>query len=177
MKKIVGIVLLLCAVLVGGCFNDSKKQEISTESNTKQEVKQINFIVYRAAADGREILLPEKVTMDDNGKSLPENALLYLVNTKPKSSDMETLIPAGTKVLDFKIKEETAFVNFSKEIAKKGMGSYDEFMLCYSITNTLTEFPEIKAVQILVEGKKVVSLSGHMDLDDPLTRNTSLLKK
>lgn len=50
-------------------------------------------------------------------------------------------------------------------------------MLCYAITNTLTEFPEIKKVQILVEGKKVITLSGHMDLEDPLTRNKSLLTK
>ena len=55
------------------------------------------------------------------------------------------------------------------------MGSYDEMMLCYAITNTLTEFPEIKRVQILIEGKKVITLSGHMDIEDPLTRNTTLL--
>ena len=48
-------------------------------------------------------------------------------------------------------------------------------MLCYAITNTLTEFPEIKRVQILIEGKKVTSISGHMDLEDPLIRNKDFL--
>ena len=48
-------------------------------------------------------------------------------------------------------------------------------MLCYAITNTLTEFKEIKRVQILVEGKKVITLSGHMDIEDPLERNKTLL--
>ena len=63
----------------------------------------------------------------------------------------------------------------TKIIKKLGGGSYNELMVTGAIVNTLTEFPEIKKVQILVEGKKVVSLNGHMDLTDPLVRDTSLL--
>ena len=85
-------------------------------------------------------------------------------------------MPIGTKVLSLKIdKNGTAYADFSKELAKKGQGSYGEMMLCYAITNTLTEFKEIKRVQILVEGKKVITLSGHMDVEDPLERNKTLL--
>lgn len=100
-----------------------------------------------------------------------------LVSTKPQDGKMMDVIPVGTKVRSLKIANGVATADFSKELAKKGMGSYDEMMLCYAITNTLTEFPEIKKVQILVEGKKVITLSGHMDLEDPLTRNKSLLTK
>ena len=60
---------------------------------------------------------------------------------------------------------------------RRDKGSYGEMMLCYAITNTLTEFPEIKRVQILIEGKKAITLSGHMDIEDPLTRNTTYCKK
>ena len=41
---------------------------------------------------------------------------------------------------------------------RRDKGSYGEMMLCYAITNTLTEFPEIKRVQILIEGKKAINL-------------------
>lgn len=89
---------------------------------------------------------------------------------------MEDVIPIGTKVLGLKIDEQgTAYANFSKELCKHGQGSYGEMMLCYAITNTLTEFPEIKRVQILIEGKKVTSISGHMDLEEPLIRNKDFL--
>ena len=89
---------------------------------------------------------------------------------------MDDVVPIGTKVLSLKIdKNGTAYADFSKELAKKGQGSYGEMMLCYAITNTLTEFKEIKRVQILVEGKKVITLSGHMDVEDPLERNKTLL--
>ena len=89
---------------------------------------------------------------------------------------MEDVIPIGTKVLGLKIDEQgTAYANFSKELCTHGQGSYGEMMLCYAITNTLTEFPEIKRVQILIEGKKVTTISGHMDLEEPLLRNKDFL--
>ena len=49
-------------------------------------------------------------------------------------------------------------------------------MLVGSVVDTLTEFPEVKKVQILIDGKKVESLSGHMDLSQPMGRMADLLK-
>ena len=45
-----------------------------------------------------------------------------------------------------------------------------------SIVNTLTEFEEIKKVQLLVEGKKIESISGHLDLTKPVERMDSIIK-
>lgn len=178
MKKFVLAVLLVLVAAIAGCSGeaDRQPQKPTPKPAVTQEVKQISFVVYRAAADGSEKLLPEKLSMEDNGKSLAENALIALVTTKPQDAKMDDVVPIGTKVRSLKIdKDGTAYADFSKELAKKGQGSYGELMLCYAITNTLTEFPEIKRVQILIEGKKVITLSGHMDIEDPLTRNTTLL--
>lgn len=179
MKKIILLVLLLCAVIIGGCGED-KKQPNGVNEGAKQEqvVQKQSFIVYRAAADGSEKLLPEKFTVAANGKGIAENALIALVSTKPQDARMDDVIPIGTKVLGLRIDDKgTAYADFSKELAKKGQGSYGEMMLCYAITNTLTEFPQIKRVQILIEGQKVTTISGHMDVEDPLERNDSLLGK
>ena len=174
MKKIFLLMLLICAVMVNDC--DFGKKEPVPVNPPKQEVKQQSFIVYRAAADGREKLLPEKFTINDNGKPIAENALIALVSTKPQDASMEDVVPIGTKVLSLRVDEKgTAYADFSKELAKKGQGSYGEMMLCYAITNTLTEFPEIKRVQILIEGKKVTTISGHMDVEEPMIRNKDFL--
>lgn len=178
MRKLILLMLLLCAVIASGCSENVPPKEDAKNAVTAavQEKKDISFIVYRAASDGSEKLLPEKITMKDNGKSLPENALIALVTTKPQDAEMDDVVPIGTKVRSLKIEQDgTAYADFTRELAKKGQGSYGEMMLCYAITNTLTEFPEIKRVQILIEGKKVITLSGHMDIEDPLTRNTTLL--
>ncbi len=175
MKKIILLMLLLCALVCVGCDSLVKDEPKNTPAATEQ-VKNISFIIYRADASGNDKLLPEKITMKDNGKSLPENALEALVSTKPQDARMEDVIPVGTKVRSLKISADgTAVADFSKELSKRGQGSYGEMMLTYAIVNTLTEFPEIKRVQILVEGKPVTSISGHMDLTEPLTRNETLL--
>ena len=169
MIKILLSLLLVMSVIVSGCSSSKDKPE---------PPKQISFTLYRVAADGSEKLIPEKFTMTDNGKTLPENALLALVGAKPQSTKFEDVIPHGTRVLSFSITPEgTALANFSKEIVKNGQGSYNEVMMTGAIVNTLTEFPEVKQVQILVEGKKVITLGGHLDVEDPLKRNESLLQK
>ena len=169
MIKILLSLLLVVSVIASGC---------SFSQNKPEPPKQISFTLYRAAADGSEKLISEKFTMTDNGKTLPENALLALVGAKPQSTKFEDVIPHGTRVLSFSITPEgTALANFSKEIVKNGQGSYNEVMMTGAIVNTLTEFPEVKQVQILVEGKKVITLGGHLDVEDPLKRNESLLQK
>lgn len=175
MKKIILLMMLLCTLLSVGCSSFVNDDSQNTSAATEQ-VKNISFIVYRADAEGKDKLLPEKITMKDNGKSLPENALEALVSTKPQDARMEDVIPVGTKVRSLTISADgTATADFSSELAKRGQGSYGELMLAYAIVNTLTEFPEIKKVQILVEGKRVTSISGHMDFAEPLTRNETLL--
>ncbi len=178
MKKVLLFVLVLAVLLTSGCFFGFGRQESKESAPPQEEVKEISFIVYRAAADGSERLLAEKITMRDNGRPVPENALNALLTTKPAHADMDNVVPAGTKLLNLRVeKDGTAFADFSHDIAKRGSGSYNEFMMTGAIVNTLTEFPEIKRVQIMVEGKKVITLGGHMDLEDPLERNTTLLQK
>ena len=99
-----------------------------------------------------------------------------MINTGPTEKTLQKLFPPGTALRGVKVENSLATADFNKAFAKKREGSYEEFMMVNSIVMTLTEFPEVKRVQILVEGKKVTTLNGHMDLIDPLTRNKTLLK-
>lgn len=140
--------------------------------------KNLEFIVYRNPADGSEILIAEKIQIKDEGKSLPVAALEHLLYTKPADDKAyNDNVPDNTKLLSFEIKDGTAYVNFSKEVSKKTMGSYEATMFMGAVVNTLTEFPEIKRVQILVEGQKKVTYCGVLDIEEPLVRNESLLGK
>lgn len=180
-KKIIVVCMFLFAVVSAGCSEQQtnatipQKEIKQTESNV---VKEEVVVLYRVPADGQEYLLPETVAVKSGKESLPEKALLALVNTPAKDEkNMLNIFPKGTKVLNFKVDKSLATVDFSKEIKNIMSGSYAELMLTTAVVNTLTEFPEIKQVQILVEGKKVATLKGHTDLLDPLERNTSLIKK
>ena len=122
MRKLILLMLLLCAVIASGCSENVPPKEDAKNAATAavQEKKDISFIVYRAASDGSEKLLPEKITMKDNGKSLPENALIALVTTKPQDAKMDDVVPIGTKVRSLKIEQDgTAYADFTRELAKK----------------------------------------------------------
>ena len=173
MKRFLLAIMLLGSMILAGCSFFS--QETPAPPPAPQE---ISFIVYRADATGSEKLVPEEITMAANEKSVAENALETLLYTQPKQKDMAAVFPAEVALLGFQVDENgTAYVNFSKEIVKRGQGSYNEIMLTGAIVNTLTEFPAIKRVQLLVEGEKVITLYGHLDVEDPLERNETLLKK
>ena len=169
-KLLLAPLLILC-FLASGCSTPKTEEKPVTQPVVKEQ----SFVVYRVTGEGQGYLVPEKHTIKDNGKSAAENALRTLIETKPQDSKLVNVLPADTKVLGLSIKDGVATADFSKDIKKLGGGSYNELMATGAIVNTLTEFPEIKKVQILVEGKKVVSLNGHMDLTDPLVRDTSLL--
>jgi spore germination protein GerM len=82
-------------------------------------------------------------------------------------------IPADTRLRDVFITERgDAFVDLSGEIASKHSGgSLDEIFTVYTIVDALTvNLPAIKRVQILVDGKEVDTLAGHVDLRHPLAK-------
>ncbi|MBI5587837.1 MAG: GerMN domain-containing protein [Deltaproteobacteria bacterium] len=96
----------------------------------------------------------------------------------PKNGGLARAIPEGTRLLGVRVKDSTAILNFSSEIVKNHPGGTSgEMQTIYSIIDTLTlNFPEIKAVQILVEGKKVETLAGHIDTSLPLGPDRLIIK-
>jgi sporulation and spore germination protein len=83
-------------------------------------------------------------------------------------------IPRGTRLRALYMGDRgDAFVDLSGEVrtAHTG-GALDEIFTTYAIVNALTvNLPAITRVQILVDGKEVDTLAGHVDLRRPLQKN------
>jgi spore germination protein GerM len=71
-----------------------------------------------------------------------------------------------------------AFVDLSADVRSKHTGgALDELFTVYSIVNALTtNLPAVKRVQILIDGKEVDTLAGHVDLRHPLQKNLKWVK-
>ena len=80
-------------------------------------------------------------------------------------------IPKETKVLNVFYDTETAtlFLDFSSEfIAGHPGGSSAEYHTVSAIMKTMSEnFPEVVAIQMLVEGSQVSTIAGHIDAYRP----------
>jgi len=83
-------------------------------------------------------------------------------------------VPAGTTLRALYLSElGDAFVDLSGDVTSKHTGgSMDEILTVYAIVNALmVNLPAITRVQILVDGKEVDTLAGHVDLRNPLSKN------
>jgi Sporulation and spore germination len=101
-------------------------------------------------------------------KALLEGSKAGLVNT----------FPAGVSLKDVKVVDsEIAVVNFSKSLTKLHPGgSTAEMATIYSLTNSITQnIPSIKKVKILVEGKELSSIKGHISTQKAFRPDLELL--
>lgn len=95
-----------------------------------------------------------------------------IIMASPKETELTSIFPKGARLNGVTVDNGTAYVDFGSSITKNFVGgSTGEELLVYSVVDTLTEFPEIKRVQILIDGAEIETLAGHMDLSEPLTRN------
>jgi spore germination protein GerM len=88
----------------------------------------------------------------------------------PKGSALRT-VPAEVKIREVFIDDQgTAYVDFSEELSQTHPGGpWAEMLTLRSIMQTLvTNVPGIKGVQILIEGREVETIAGHMDIRRPL---------
>lgn len=101
----------------------------------------------------------------------PTIALQTLLNGPLAHEDLHESVPHTTRLLGLSVHDGLAVANFSSELIENfNGGSVIESHLINAIVSTLTEFPEIKRVQILVDGEKVESIGGHILITGPLTR-------
>ncbi len=78
--------------------------------------------------------------------------LLLLRPTPERPSDL-SMIPEGTKLLSFVVKEGVATAVFSRELDHGIAGSCRVSVIREQISRTLMQFPSIKKVVIIAEGK------------------------
>ena len=138
-------------------------------------VRKISATLFYVSDDGmalapaqREVAFSTNVT--DQARAIIETQLM-------PAPPLVSAIPAGTKLRDVFVTERgDAFVDLSGEVSTGHTGgSLDEIFTVYTIVNALTaNLPAIKRVQILVDGKEVDTLAGHVDLRHPLAKSLRL---
>ncbi len=129
----------------------------------KKKEKQIAIIWF---SDQQErFLVGEKryIFKEDNAEAKAKEVIKALLDGS-KTGNVNTF-PAGVNLRDVKIDDAgIAYVNFTKSLTKLHPGSSSaEMASINSLTISLTEnVPEIKKVKILMEGKELISIKGHI---------------
>ncbi|AIF50830.1 GerMN domain-containing protein [Pelosinus sp. UFO1] len=185
------IMLLLMTVMLGGCDNTTQQPPVPLQNeNPQQQAAPIEGGTVTPSSVGQDTMKMTVYYSTKDALNLVGEQYVVPKNTHPAQTAMELLVagtknpelisvvPAGTKLRNISVKEHIAYVDFSDQLVKNNKGgSASEILLVASIVNTLTEFHDIKKVQILVEGKKIDTISGHMDIGEPLSRSEKIIKK
>ena len=105
--------------------------------------------------------------------TLEQGRQLTAALLQPAPEPFVSVIPPGTTLKGFYLSPEgVAFVDLSAEAGRAHPGSLDEIFAVYSIVNTLTDnLPAIHAVQLLVDGRQVDTLAGHVDVRRPVMKD------
>ena len=127
-------------------------------------------------AEGGMALVPheQQVEIDAADDSLTRARVILEHQLGEAPAPLASPFPDGTQLRAVYLTPNgDAFVDLNREVTREhGGGSLDELFTVYALVNALTtNMPEISAVQILIEGREVDTLAGHIDLRHPLQRN------
>jgi spore germination protein GerM len=136
-------------------------------------------LLYFSGPEG-EYLIGEKrkILKKNEVKEEAKETIVELIKG-PQGKLIPTL-PPRTKLLTLQINDAgVAKVNFNPALTKDHPGgSSAEMMTVYSIVNSLAlNFPKIKRVQILIDGKPIETITGHLSLRQPVPPKPDLIKR
>ena len=142
----------------------------------KKKEKQVAQIYF---SDPQErFLMPEKrYVIKENDAAAQAKEIVKALLEGSKAGLVNTF-PVGVVLIDVKVGDAgIASVNFSKNLIKKYQGgSTAEMATIYSLTNSITQnVPAIKKVKILVEGKELSSIKGHISTQKAFRPDLELL--
>jgi spore germination protein GerM len=143
------------------------------------ETPHISATLFYAAPDG-DALVPvrREVPLAEGIEAQGRQILISQLAAPPEA--YVSPIPTGTTLRAFYVTERgDAFVDLSREVttAHPG-GSLTELLTVQAIVNAvIANLPAVKQVQIMVEGKEVDTIAGHVDVRRPLAQDTSLIRE
>ena len=146
----------------------------------KVALKETKVVTLFFSEEEGEYLVEEKREILKTGRFEEEAKETVVELIKGPKGRLIPALPPHTRLLTLRMDQNgVAKVNFDQTLSKEHPGgSSAEMLTLYSIVNSLTlNFPQIKRVQILIDGKEAESIAGHISLKQPVSFNPSIVKK
>ena len=145
---------------------------------TPPETPHIAATLFYATPEG-DALLPIRREVPLAEGLVAQGRQILLTQIQPPPAPYISAIPAGTTLRAFYVTDKgDAFVDLSGISGAHPGGSLTELLTVHAIVNAVTaNLPAVQRVQILVDGKEVDTIAGHVDIRRPLTRDTSLVRQ
>jgi hypothetical protein len=143
------------------------------------EARRIQATLFYVADNGQE-LVPVSRPVLYGATPLDQARRIVEAVVEPAPEGQRSALPEGTTVRSvFLAADGNTFVDLGGSIVTgHSGGSLNEALTVYAVVNAVTvNLPDIAAVQILVNGKQVDTLAGHIDLRYPLGKALEWVRK
>lgn len=157
----------------------SPASKVSGTASPSTDSRRIHALLFYVSDDGSELVEASR-EISYGATPVEQARLIVEAQLRPATGGMTSAIPAGTTMRAlFLTARGEAYVDLSREVVSGHTGgSLDEALTVFTIVNALTvNLPNVSAVQILVDGKAVDTLAGHIDLRHPLERSLKWVRK
>jgi len=149
------------------------------ETTTPTETAHITATLFYASSDGRA-LVPVKRDVPLASGVVEQGRQILLTEMQAAPAPYIKVIPEGTTLRAFYVTDRgDAFVDLGPEIVRTHPGgSLNELLTVYALVNAVTaNLPAVQRVQLLVDGREVDAIAGHVDIRRPLMRDSSLVRE
>ena len=170
-SSIVGFLVFMFLTLFDYVYPPVDGKGVQGKKKEKQSV-----VLY--FSDGNErFLVAEKRFIPKEEKASAQGRELVRALLDGSKTGLVNTLPEKTEVQNVRVENETAFVDFGKSFIKNHPGgSAAEMATIFSLTNTLAEnMTGVKKVKILIGGKEIPSIKGHIDTRQPFVPNRELI--
>ena len=144
-----------------------------TPGGQAASVRKIKARLFYVSDDGTKLTGVEHDVPYAEGTVDQAKAILS-AQIAPADEPLVSAVPQGTTLRAlFVTAAGEAYVDLSRELmAAHPGGSLNELLTIYTLVDALTlNLPAISSVQLLVDGKEVDTVAGHVDVRRPLLKN------
>jgi len=147
---------------------------VVTPQSPAVPARKIQATLFYLSPDGTRLVPVEREVPFSEGTAEQAKRIVE-AQVAPPPPDAVTAIPSGTTLRAlYVLKDGQAYVDLTREAATAHPGgTLNEILTVYTIVEALTtNLPAITSVHLLVDGREVETLAGHVDLRRPLRPNT-----
>lgn len=186
--SILAVILLAICLISGGCTAPSDKKvdinswkdllslapekskttlpnrpkgEVEPELNSEAGQELIEVKLYFVGPDGKSLVMEERSIA--RTESMARKTLQELIKG-PAENENLPVIPEGTRLRDINLKPDgLCIVDLSSQARQAGSAEQEKLMV-YAIANTLGQFPTVKDVSFMIDGQRVKTIAGFLEL-------------
>jgi hypothetical protein len=140
--------------------------------------RKIKAHLFYLTEDGMKLTSVERDVAYGEG-TVEQAKSIITAQIAPVAEPLVSAVPPGTALRAlFVTPQGEAYLDLTGEVVRAHPGgSLNELLTVYTLVDALAaNLPAISAVQLLVDGKEVDTLAGHIDLRRPLLKNLALVE-